>query len=83
MEIVLSPRDEKKGIGRIIGRVFGGGDPGVAVSYEGSGTEPDEALYQILDASEEEMGLYTLVLRVTDNVSGKTAEREQDLFLEQ
>lgn len=83
VEIVLSPRDEKTGIRRLIGRVFGGGDPGVAVSYEGSGTEPDEALYQILDASEEEMGLYTLVLRVTDNVSGKTVEREQDLFLEE
>ena len=29
------------------------------------------------------MGLYTLVLRVRDNIAKKTAESQQDLFLEQ
>lgn len=83
VEIVLSPKEQAKGIRALFNAVLGGGADGVAISYEGSGTEADEALYQILDASEQEMGLYTLVLRVRDNISGRSAEREQDLFLEE
>ena len=82
VEIVLAPKDTSKGISKIISSVFGG-DKGVAVSYHGGGTLTDEGLYQILDASEQEMGLYTLVLRVRDNIAKKTAESQQDLFLEQ
>ena len=83
VEIVLSPKDQAQGVRALFNAVWGGGAAGVAVSYEGSGTEPDEGLYQILDASEQEMGLYTLVVRVRDNITGRSAEREQDLFLEE
>jgi len=83
VEILLVPRDTRSGVARVVGNIFGGRPGGVAVSYEGSGTRRDEVLYQILDVSEEDMGLYTLTLRVQDNISGRTTEREQDLFLEQ
>ena len=82
VEIVLAPKDQARGIRRLFNAVLGG-QKGVAVSYHGSSAGANEALYQILDASDQEMGLYTLVLRVRDNIAGRSAEREQDLFLEQ
>ncbi len=82
VEIVLAPKDQSRGISKIIKSVFGGAK-GVAVSYHGSDVNTDEGLYQIIDASDQEMGLYTLVLRVRDNIAGRTAESQQDLFLEQ
>ncbi|MDX1547974.1 MAG: hypothetical protein R3247_13345 [Rhodothermales bacterium] len=60
-----------------------GGEQGVAIRFQGGGTETDEATYQILDPNEQEMGFYTLVLRVRDHIAGRTAETEQDLFLEE
>ena len=81
-EIVLAPKDQSRGVRKLFRSILGGAK-GVAVSYDGNGTTADESLYQILDASDQEMGLYTLVLRVRDNISGRTAETEQDLFLEQ
>lgn len=83
VEITLTPKDEKTGVRRLVDRVIGGGDAGVSVSYHGSGTSPDEALYQILDASQEEMGLYELELRVRDNIGRGSAVRQRDLFLEE
>ena len=82
VEIVLAPKDRAKGIRKLFNAVLGG-EKGVAVSYHGSSAGSDEALYQILDASDQEMGLYKLVLRVRDNIAGRSAERQQDLFLEQ
>ncbi len=81
MEAVLSQKDESKGLAKLAKRVFGGTE-GVSVSLPGSGTAGDEAHYLILDASNQDTGLYTLKLRVTDNVTGETRERQQDLFLE-
>ncbi|MFQ5568542.1 MAG: tetratricopeptide repeat protein [Rhodothermales bacterium] len=81
VEIRLIPKDDAKGISKLVKGIFGG-KKGVSVSYHGSGSTTDEGLYQILDASDQEMGLYTLVLRVRDNIAGKTVETEQDLFLE-
>ena len=83
VEIRLSPKQQRKGVRRLIGGILGGADEGVSVSYHGSGREADERLYQILDASKQEMGLYSLTLRVRDNVTGQRSERRQDLFLEQ
>ena len=82
VEIALAPKDTSKGVGRIIKGILGG-EKGVAVSYHGNASVTEEGLYQILDASEQEMGLYTLVLSVRDNIAKKTAESQQDLFLEQ
>ncbi len=82
VEITLTPKDMRRGLSRTLGRLLGGRRQGVSVSYDGSGTETRENLYQILDASRQEPGLYTLHVAVTDNVTGASAEREQDLFLE-
>ena len=83
VEITLTPKETRKGVRRVIGGLFGGGRRGVSVSFHGSGTQVDEALYQILDATKQDMGLYTINLRVQDNVTGKRVERTQDLFLEE
>lgn len=82
VEIVLAPKDNAKGISKLFQAILGG-EKGVAVSYHGNGSVPDEGLYQILDASDQEMGLYTLVLRVRDNIAKKSVESQQDLFLEE
>jgi len=81
MEAMLSPRDRSKGLTKFVKNIFGGTE-GVSVRLPGSGTSTDEGHYLILDAANQETGLYTLTLRVTDTISGKTVEREQDLLLE-
>lgn len=81
MEAVLSEKDQARGIRKLVRSVFGGTD-GVSVSLPGSGTDRDEAHYLILDASNQDTGLYTLTLRVRDRTSGRSVERQQDLFLE-
>ncbi len=81
MEAVLTAKDQSRGLKKLFRNVFGGRD-GVSVRLPGSGTVTDEGHYLILDAANQETGLYTLTLRVEDNVSGRSVEREQDLYLE-
>lgn len=81
MEALLVPKDDAKGIAKLFKGIFGG-EKGVAVTLPGSGTATDEGQYLIMDATDQPEGLYTLLLRIRDNVSGKTVERQQDLFLE-
>ncbi len=81
IEIALTPKEESKGLKRVFGGLFGG-DRGVSISFSGSGSSPDEAQYQILDATEVDTGLYTLSLRVRDNVARKSVETQKDLFVE-
>jgi hypothetical protein len=69
----------KKKRGGLLG-LFGGRARGVSAEFSGSGTGQD---YTILDANGLEPGLYTLSLRVTDRQTGRSAERKQDLFLEE
>ena len=83
VEITLTPKDTRRGVRRVIGELFGGRGEGVSVAYHGSGTLPDESVYQILDAARQPMGLYTITLLVEDNVTGQRVERTQDLFLEE
>jgi hypothetical protein len=82
IEAVLAPREDAKGLRKALKGLFGGGKKGVSVQLPGSGTTTDDGQYLIMDATNQESGLYTLVLRVHDNVSGRTVETEQDLFLE-
>ena len=58
------------------------GREGVSVGYKGNSSEPEESLYQILDVSDQDTGLYTLTLTVRDNETGEESERVQDLFLQ-
>jgi GWxTD domain-containing protein len=82
VEVTLKPKDTSGGIARLAKRVFGGDDGGVSVEFEAGGTGPDDATYTILDAAGQEPGLYTLTLRVRDTLTGRTAERTSDLYLE-
>ena len=82
VEITLTPNETDRGVRRVFRNLFRRGQEGVSVSYEGSGSESEESLYQILDSSRQPPGLYTLILRVQDQVSGMESERIQDLFLE-
>lgn len=81
MEARLTPQDDDKGIGGFFKNLLGRTD-GVSVGLPGSGTASDEGHYLILDASNQVAGLYTLTLRVRDKVSGKSVERQKELFLE-
>lgn len=81
VEALLTPKDKSRGVARVFKNLFGG-DKGVSVRLPGSGNTPDDGQYLILDATNQPAGLYTLVLRLHDNVSGRTVDRELDLFLE-
>ena len=82
VEVALRPKDTSSGVTRLVKGVFGGGDAGVSVEFEAGGTGPDDATYTILDATDQEPGLYTLTLRVRDAVTGQTDERTTELYLE-
>jgi hypothetical protein len=82
VELLLVPKEQAKGLRKLFKGLVGG-EKGVSVSYHGSETLRNENLYQILDASDQETGLYTLILRVRDNIAGQTVETERDLFLEE
>ena len=81
VEILLAPKDQSGGIARAIGRLFGGKE-GVSVRYNGTGSSSDDGQYQILDATDVDPGLYTLKLRLRDNVARRTVDTEKDLFIE-
>ncbi len=82
MEAVLSKKDVSKGVSKIVRNVFGGREKGVSVRVPGAGASADEGQYLILDVANEEPGLYTLRVKVTDTVTRKSVERTKDLFLE-
>ncbi|MEM8600350.1 MAG: GWxTD domain-containing protein [Bacteroidota bacterium] len=82
VEAALAPKDTSRGIARLFKSIFGGSEQGVAVQFPVSINDRDDGQYVILDASEQEAGLYTLALRVRDTVTGETVETDRDLFLE-
>ena len=82
MEAQLTRQDDSKGVGRVVKNLLGSKERGVSVRVPGSGSSQDEGQYLILDVSNEEAGLYTLEVRITDSVSGKSVVRTKDLFLE-
>ena len=81
VDVLLVPKDDARGVRKLFSGLFGG-TKGVSVSFSGTGTSPEDGTYQILDVSQQEPGVYTLAVRVRDQISGRTVEREQDLFLE-
>jgi GWxTD domain-containing protein len=82
VEATLSPKDDRKGLGGFVKGIFGGGDKGVSITTPVTGSTPDDNQYLILDATSQEPGVYTLRVRVRDQLTGKTAERTTDLFLQ-
>ena len=82
VEAQLRPKDTSTGIARIARSIFGGGERGVSTQYPVQGNRRDDAQYVILDAAEQDPGLYTLTLKITDSVSGRSVEETTDLYLE-
>ncbi len=82
VEAVLKPMAQGSKVGKFVRGLFGGGDEGVSVTLLIQVASENDGQYLILDATTEDPGLYTLILRVKDLVSGKKTESEQDLFLE-
>ncbi len=82
VEARLVPKDDSRGLARVARRIFGGRDRGVATGVEYQGAESTAAEYLILDAADQEPGLYTLTVTVRDNVTGRTVDEETDLLLE-
>lgn len=82
MEAVLSTKDVSTGVSRVVKGIFGGREKGVSVRIPGTGRSADEGQYLIMDVSNEDPGLYTLRVKVTDTHSGKSVERTKDLYLE-
>ncbi|NBC17621.1 MAG: GWxTD domain-containing protein, partial [Bacteroidetes bacterium] len=82
VDVLLVPKDDASGIAKLFKNLFGG-DKGVSFSFPGTSTSPDVSNYQIVDVSDQEPGVYTLAVRVRDNISGQTVESEQELFLEE
>jgi len=82
IEAVLAPKDLSSKVGKVFKSIFGGGKKGVSVSLPVEVSNRHDGQYLILDAKNQEPGLYTLVVRIRDTVSGKEVERDQDLFLE-
>ena len=81
VEAILSPKDLSKGVKRVFKNVFGR-EKGVSVKYDRQGSTVDENDYLIMDAVDQDPGLYSIKLRVTDLLTGKTVDSEQDIFIE-
>ena len=80
VEATLRPKEASGGIAGLFG--IGGSKDGVSVRFDGGGASSDDHQSLILDATDQPRGLYHLVVRIKDRVSGKTVQKEQDLFLE-
>jgi hypothetical protein len=77
VEASLRPKEKKGGFLGI-----GGSNDGVSVRFEGGGNSPIDNQALILDAGEQEAGLYKLAVKVHDRIRDKTVEKDQELFLE-
>jgi len=82
VEAIMAPKETGSGVSKFVKGIFGGGDKGVAVTLPFQVKSENDGEYLLLDASNQETGLYTLRVRIKDIVSGKSVERVQDLFLE-
>lgn len=82
VEAILAPKKQGSAVGRFVKGLFGGGKEGVSVTLSYQVASQNDGQYLILDASNQETGLYTLILRVKDLSTGKEIKRQQDLFLE-
>ncbi len=81
VEAVLAPKDLSTGVKKVFKNIFGK-EKGVSVQYEREGSVANENEFLIMDASEQAPGLYSITLKVTDRLTGKTVESDQDIFIE-
>ncbi len=82
VEATLTPKETGSGVGRVVRNLFGGGGQGVSTGVPISVESTEDGQYLILDANEQDSGLYTLTVKITDELTGRDVEMEKDLFLE-
>ncbi|HAY36713.1 MAG TPA: hypothetical protein DCY57_07015 [Bacteroidetes bacterium] len=82
VEATLTPKETGSGVGRAIRGLFGGGRGGVSTGVPITVEATEDGQYLILDADNQEPGLYTLNLKIKDQSTGREVERKKDLFLE-
>ena len=82
VEAALRPKEQGSAVGRFVKGIFGGGERGVSVALPTTVAATSDGQYLILDASNQETGLYTLTLTVRDRKTGREVTRVRDLFLE-
>ncbi|MFT4604623.1 MAG: GWxTD domain-containing protein [Rhodothermales bacterium] len=82
VEAALRPKQKGSAVGRFVKGIFGGNERGVSVTVPVSVAATSDGQYLIMDAENQEEGLYTLYVKVRDRKSGKEVTRERDLFLE-
>ena len=82
MEATLTPKDKGSGVGRMLRGLFGSGKGGVSTGVPIAVSSTTDGQYLILDALNQETGLFTLKVKVKDTQSNEEVEMEQELFLE-
>jgi GWxTD domain-containing protein len=82
VEATLTPKDSGSGVGKLLRGLFGGSKGGVSTGVPISVSSTTDGQYLILDALNQETGLFILKVKIKDTVSGKEVEMEKDLFLE-
>jgi hypothetical protein len=82
VEAALVPKKKGSAVGRFVRGIFGGNDGGVSVKLPTSVASRDDGQYLILDAANQEAGLFILHLRVKDLSTGKEVTETRELFLE-
>ena len=76
---------KKEGGGSVFGffkRLFGGGGPPIALSFDGLASGPTSRILQTVDISDLEPGRYQLKVKVEDPQGGGQFERESVLEVE-
>jgi len=82
VEATLTPKDKGSGVGRILRGLFGGNKGGVSTGVPIAVSSSFDGQYLILDALNQETGLFTLNVKITDTVAGKSVQMDKELFLE-
>lgn len=82
VEATLTPKEKGNGVGRILRGLFGGNKGGVSTGVPITVSSSFDGQYLILDALNQETGLFTLNVKITDTIAGKSVQMDKDLFLE-
>lgn len=80
--VLVDEKSAQRGRNRLFRRLRRDLGSGVAVSFEGTANTPDINQYLVLDTEGVEEGNYTLIVRVTDTVSGNIVEKERTIYVQ-
>lgn len=82
VEATLTPKEKGVGVGRLLRGLFGSGKGGVSTGVPIAVASRTDGQYLILDALNQETGLFILKVKIKDTVSGKEVDMDKELFLE-